>query len=195
MLPSQLILSIPSVLLPLCASVCSWALQYPPPALADLTCASTERGGRVLLSSLTSFCNHVGDLAPECAQRIFFGATLISLTMKDGGIRPFAFDQTIHRLVSKCLSRWFAVTVGVDLVPFQLRCGVSLGCEAAAHAMCQYLQCILQDHLLKLDYKNAFNFLQRKKMLELYSCISRICLHSSILPMSAPPICSVVTTS
>ena len=39
-----------------------------PQHLLDLSCASAERGGRVLLSALTLFCNHVvGSLTPESA--------------------------------------------------------------------------------------------------------------------------------
>ena len=52
-------------------------------------------------------------------------------------------------------------TVGAGLAPLQLGCGVSLGCEAAAHL---YLQNMPPSHLLlKLDFKNA---LRRDKMLE-----------------------------
>ena len=139
-----------------------------PQHLLDLTCASAERGGRVLLSALTSFCNHVvGGLTPESARPIFFGATLIPLKKKDGEIRPIAVGQTLRCLVAKCLSRRVAVTVGADLVPLQLGCGVPLGCEAAAHATCQYLHHMPQDHLLlKLDFRNAFNSIRRDKMLE-----------------------------
>ena len=139
-----------------------------PQHLLDLICASAERGGRVLLSALTSFCHHVmGSLTLESARPIFFGATLIPLKKKDGGISPIAFGQTLRRLVTKCLSRRVAVTVGADLVPLQLGCGVPLGCEATAHATRQYLHHMPQDHLLlKLDFRNAFNSLWRDKMLE-----------------------------
>ena len=62
-----------------------------PHHLSDLTSASAERGGRELLSALTSFRNLVvSGLTPPFAQRIFFGATLISLRKKDGGVRPIA---------------------------------------------------------------------------------------------------------
>ena len=109
----------------------------------------------------------MGSLTPEYARPIFFGATLIPLKKKDGGIRPIAVGQTLRRLVAKCLSRRVAVTVGADLVPLQLGCGVPLGCEAAAHATRQYLHHMPQYHLLlKLDFRNAFNSLRRYKMLE-----------------------------
>ena len=139
-----------------------------PRDLLDLTFASAERGGRVLLSAPTSFCNHiVGGLTPESARPTFFGATLMPLKKKNGGIRPIAVGQTLHCLVAKCLSGQVAVTMGTDLVPLQLGCGVPLGCEAAAHAMHQYLHHMPQDHLLlKLDFRNAFNSLRRDKMLE-----------------------------
>ena len=60
-----------------------------PQHLNDLTSESAERGGRELLSALTSFINHIlqGN-APLSVRPILFGATLIALRKKEGGIRP-----------------------------------------------------------------------------------------------------------
>ena len=139
-----------------------------PQHLSDLTSASAERGGRELLSALTSFCNFVvSGLTPPFSQPIFFGATLIPLRKKDGGVRPIAVGQTLRRLVAKCVSIHVIHTVGPDLVPLQLGCGVPLGCEAAAHAARHYLRCMPLNHLLlKLDFKNAFNTLRRDRMID-----------------------------
>ena len=139
-----------------------------PQHLSDLTSASAERDGRKLLSALTSFCNLVvGGLTPPFAQSIFFGATLIPLRKKDGGVRSIAVGQTLRRLVAKCVSIHVIHSVGPDFAPLQLGCGVPLGCEAAAYAACHYLRCIPLNHLLlKLDFKNAFNTLRRDKMID-----------------------------
>ena len=96
-------------------------------------------------------------------QPIFFGATLIALQKKEGGVRPIAVGLSLRRLVAKCAGLHVMRTVGAGLAPLQLGCGVSLGCEAAARL---YLQNMPPSHLLlKLDFKNAFNSLRRDKII------------------------------
>ena len=57
-------------------------------------------------------------------------------------------------------------TLGADLSPQQLGCGVPLGCEAATHAARRYLHDMPPGHqLLKLDFMNAFNCLCRDNIL------------------------------
>ena len=58
-----------------------------PQHLVDLTSASAERGGKDLLRALAEFTKFIlrGDL-PESDKQVFFGATLISLRKKDGGV-------------------------------------------------------------------------------------------------------------
>ena len=139
-----------------------------PQHLSDLTSASAERGSRELLSPLTSFCNLVvSGLTPQFAQPIFFGATLIPLRKKDGGVHTIAVGQTFRRLVANCVSIHVIHNVRPDLAPLQLSCGVPLGCEAAALAAHHYLYCIpLNNLLLKLDFKKAFNTLRCDKMID-----------------------------
>ena len=74
--------------------------------------------------------------------------------------------QTLRHLVAKCISSRVTQSIRSELAPLQLGCGVPLGCEAAAHATCLYLQSMPSNHLLvKLDFRNAFNSLRRDKML------------------------------
>jgi len=139
-----------------------------PQHLVDLTCASAEHGGRELLHALTDFVNHViqGDI-PQSVRPIFFGANLTPLRKKDGGIRPIAVGQSLRRLVAKCVSSRVSKSLGAELSPQQLGCGIPFGCEAAAHAARLYLHGMPSNHLLlKLDFRNAFNTLRRDKMLE-----------------------------
>ena len=87
-----------------------------PQHLVDLTCASAEHGGRELLHALTDFVNHViqGDI-PQSVRPIFFGANLTPLRKKDGGIRPIAVDQSLRRLMAKCVSSRVSKSLGAEL--------------------------------------------------------------------------------
>ena len=82
---------------------------------------------------------------------------MISLSKKDGGVRQIAVGKTLCRVVAKCIGGRVIHSVGGDLAPLQLGCGVPFGCEAAAHASFCFLHHMPSDHLLvKLDFKNAF---------------------------------------
>ena len=110
----------------------------------------------------------LSDNVPPAVQPLFFGATLIPLQKQEGGVHPIAVDQTLRCLVAKCIGLHMIHSVGVLFSPLQVGCGVSLGCEAAAHATRIYLQNIPSDHILiKFDFQNAFNSLRRDKMLVL----------------------------
>ena len=99
-------------------------------------------------------------------QPFFFGASLIPLKKKDGGIRPIAIGQTLHRLAAKCASFRATGSMSALLAPHQLGVGIPLGCEAAAHAAHIFLHDMVTGNvLLKLDFSNAFNTLRRDKML------------------------------
>ena len=90
---------------------------------------------------------------------------MIPLSKKDG-VRPIAVGQTLRRVVAKCIGGRVIHSVGGDLAPLQLGCGVPLGCEAAAHASRRFLHHMPSDHLLvKLDFKNAFISLRRDCMI------------------------------
>ena len=104
---------------------------------------------------------------PQSVKPIFFGANLIPLRKKDGRIHPIAVGQSLIRLVAKCVSSRVSKTLGAELSPQQLGCGILFGCKAAAHAARLYLHSMPSNHLLlKLDFKNAFNTLRRDKILE-----------------------------
>ena len=138
-----------------------------PQHLKDLISTSAERGGRELLRALTSFVNLVLDgKTPPSARPFFFGATLIPLGKKGGGIRPIAVGHTLHRLVAKCASSVILPSLGNLLAPLQLGCGTPMGCEAMVHAARQFVHNLIPGQmLLKLDFKNTFNCLRRDKML------------------------------
>ena len=151
-----------------------------PQHLKDLTSESAERDGRELIRALSSFIFHILEGNTLVAvQPFFFGATLITLRKKGGGIRPIrggqtlqtlqtllTVGQTLRCLVAKCAGFRMVESMGASLAPRQLRFGVPLGSEAAAHAARRFLDSMSPGQLLlKLDFRNAFNSLRRDKML------------------------------
>ena len=147
-----------------------------PHRLKDLISVSAERGGRDLLSALTNFTNIVlSGKTPQPVRSTFFGATLIALQKKGGGIRPIAVRLTLHHLAAKCLGSRVLQPMSTLLAPLQLGLlaplqlgyGMPHGAEAAVHATRLYLDNMPDDHLfLKLDFSNAFNSLRRDRMME-----------------------------
>ena len=98
---------------------------------------------------------------------MLFGASLIALKKKDGGIRPIAVGLTLRCQVAKVLCSKVLHTMGEYLSPLQLAFGTAGGEEAAVHAARHFLQNSPNDHLLlKLDFENTFNCLRCDKMLE-----------------------------
>ena len=138
-----------------------------PQHLKDLTSESAERGGKELLQSLSMFILHVLEgNTPAFVQSVLFGANLVTLRKKEGGIRPIAVGQSLRRLVAKCAAFRVVESMGATFSPLQLGYGVPLGCEAAAHAARQYLRHMDTGQVMvKLDFRNAFNCLRRDKIL------------------------------
>ena len=157
-----------------------------PQHLLDLTSSTAGPGGVSLLRSLTAFTNLVlSGNTPVIVRPFLFGASLVALKKRDGGLRPIAVGCTFRRLAAKCASMAVMERMGALLSPVQLGYGTPLGAEAAAHSARRYLANLHPDHvILKLDFKNAFNSIRRDKMLEavklhtpelfpfIYSCYS-----------------------
>ena len=101
-----------------------------PQHLFDLTIASAEQGGKDLLQTLTKCVNFArGEHVPQFVVPVFFGAILIPLWKKEGGICPIAVGQTLHHLLAKCVAVQVSHTVGSGLIPNHLGFGVPFGCE------------------------------------------------------------------
>ena len=67
-----------------------------PQHLSDLTSASAECGGKELIQALTSFTNHIlNGNVPLSVQPVFFGATLIALRKREGGLRLITVGKTM----------------------------------------------------------------------------------------------------
>ena len=163
-----------------------------PQHLKDLIGPSANEGGVVLLRALTSLVSLIlKGKTPSQIQPFFFGASLVALKKKDGGVRPIAVGCTLRRLAAKCASHHALKELADLLSSRQLGYGVPWGVEAAVHATRKYIKDLQSDQvILKIDFKNAFNCVRRDKMLlaveefisELHPFIhSSYCLSSSLM--------------
>lgn len=106
---------------------------------------------------------------PEEIVPYFCGARLIALNKKSGGIRPIAVGSTLRRLCGKiCNSMIQSEALGI-FRPKQLGYGVKGGAEAAVHAVQKIMTSGLNSGyiMLKIDFENAFNTIDRDHFLEL----------------------------
>jgi Reverse transcriptase (RNA-dependent DNA polymerase) len=136
-----------------------------PRHLQDLL--QNRESGPDLITQLTAFTNMVlAGGCPATVAPVFFGGRLIALNKKDGGIRPIVVGLTLRRLASRCANTMGTSRLATYFNPIQLGVGTSGGCEAAVHAARRYLSNMPEGHVLvKLDFKNAFNCLERPRML------------------------------
>ena len=139
-----------------------------PQHLKDMTDSTLSD---VLLSSLASFLTLIlkGEVPPSI-RPFFFGASLTALRKKDGGVRPIAVGCTLRRLAAKIVSDKMRDDMSNLLAPRQLGFGVKRGAEAAVHAARLYINNLeVNQGLVKLDFRNAFNTVRRDKMLDAVS--------------------------
>ena len=139
-----------------------------PQYLKDMISASANSGGEALIEALSSFISLIlSGQTPIAIRPYFFGASLIALEKKGGGIRPIAVGCTLRRLAAKVASNKVMFEMASLLSPRQLGYGVSKGAEAAVHAARFYFKNIGSNKVfLKLDFRNAFNSIRRDRMLE-----------------------------
>jgi hypothetical protein len=104
---------------------------------------------------------------PLPVRRALFGAKLLAITKKNGGVRPIAVGYVWRRLAAKVACSYVKEASAALLAPRQLGFGVPGGAEAAVHAARRYLDHIKQGQVLvKIDFRNAFNTLRRDSILE-----------------------------
>ena len=96
----------------------------------------------------------------------FFGANLVALTKKDGGVRAIAIGCTRRRLAAKCASTLALSDLPNLTSPRQLGFGIPRGVDAAVHAAQIHLQSLQSDQVIvKVNFENAFNSGRRDKVL------------------------------
>jgi hypothetical protein len=121
-----------------------------------------------LLQQIARLCSDFawGRLSPSCLSALA-GARLIALGKKGGGVRPIAVGETLRRLAGKLLIARYQPEGASRLEPEQVGVGVQRGAERLVHKVRMWLQQALPDHvLLQLDFRNAFNSVKRKVLLQ-----------------------------
>ena len=120
------------------------------------------------LRALTSFINLIlAGQTPEPVRPLFFGANLVALEKKGGGVRPITVGCTLRRLAAKAA----AVHVKGPMHSFLATHQLGYGTPQGQRLQCMPFACSLTiyvppDHvLLKLDFSNAFNCVRRDQML------------------------------
>ena len=106
-----------------------------------------------------------GKVPPSVAPYLC-GARLHAAIKKDGGLRPIAVGKLARRITAKCAASRVAEKALVHLSPLQLGVAVHGGCEAIAHAVRETLEREPDKLLLQADFINAFNTMDRGKVLE-----------------------------
>lgn len=140
-----------------------------PQHLKDMISKVTGDAGRRLLTCSTDLCNLMlsGKVCKEIVE-FFYGATLCALSKKDGGIRPIAVGNSFRRLAAKLGCMSVKDEIANLFNPIESGFGIKGGCEAIIHAVRTFLNFNeenLANILLKIDFKNAFNSIERDDML------------------------------
>ena len=127
-------------------------------------------GSDILLDNLLGVVNRAlaGDMPPTL--RPYWASAPITPLMKpNGGIRPIAVGLTLRRLVSKVALAAVLPSVSEYLQPYQVGVGVRGGAEGMVHA----LNRLVEDQqnnpdlvVVSLDFQNAFNTVDRNRLLE-----------------------------
>jgi hypothetical protein len=131
----------------------------------------TDGEDDTLAQALANFCADFlnGELPIE-TRGWFCGARIIGIPKIPAGIRPIAVGEVLRRLAAKCLVQQFQAEVVEYLIPYQMGVGVPHATEVIAHAVRAWAAKAKSDESLFLvDFANAFNTVDRQKMIEAVS--------------------------
>ena len=105
---------------------------------------------------------------PDSIKPFLLQSTLIGLDKSNGiSIRPIAIGEIFYRIAATLALQTIRDAISDLLKPIQLGVGVSGGCEAIIHNLQHLLE--QSDHpvaALAVDFKNAFNTISRRTVLE-----------------------------
>ena len=137
-----------------------------PQHLKDLLVGAND--DNPLLMAVTDLINlMLAGGTPTSVRGIIFGANLLAIVKKTGGIRPIAVGYVWRRLAAKVACNHAMGASAAMLAPRQLGFGVSGGAEAAVRAARRYLENMERGKLfIKIDFRNAFNTVRRDTILE-----------------------------
>ncbi|KAI5728591.1 hypothetical protein M8J77_018338 [Diaphorina citri] len=139
-----------------------------PQILKDLISKSAADGGIHLLESITNLCNlMLSGKVIDTFTEYLYGANLCALNKKGGGVRPIAIGSCLRRLVAKIACNFERDVISDYLQPHQFGFGAKQGLEAVIHAVRTFVTHHKQSNfiLVKIDYKNAFNSVERDSIL------------------------------
>jgi len=140
-----------------------------PQFFKDILSCPNKAVGDDVLTNLTRLTNHmVAGLAPRELAPFVAGAPLMALAKAGGGLRPIAIGETIRRLVSKCCCEATVEDAKVIFGPLQVGVATQGGAEASVHAVRKLAKEFGEDPgkiMLKVDFSNAFNMVDRTQML------------------------------
>ena len=121
-----------------------------------------------LLLAITDLVNlQLEGLTPSSVRSTLFGASLLAISKKTGGVRPIAVGYVWRRLTAKVACCHVKEAGATLLAPRQLGFGIAGGAEAAVRAARRYIDNMIPGQVLvKIDFKNAFNTLRRDSIME-----------------------------
>jgi len=137
--------------------------------MKDLLCGVADE--HPLLVAVTDLTNLLLEgNTPFQVRSSLFGARLLAVTKKNGGICPIVVGYVWRRLAAKVACSYLKEAGAELLAPRQLGFGIKGGAEAAVRAARRYIDKMEDCKVfVKLDFKNAFNTLRRDSILEAVS--------------------------
>lgn len=133
---------------------------YRPALLSQ--CAHAESFS--FLRSLTRFVNCLAaGSAPEFLRPFLAGGVSVALQKPNRGVRPLCCGDPIRRLVAKCFCIGGRAEISTTFAGRNFGVGCPGGVEVVAHSLRQVLSLKRGSGLalLKIDFKNAFNLIER----------------------------------
>ena len=117
-----------------------------------------------VINAICKLCKKIAanpEFIPEPLRPYFFGARLIPIAKKDGGVRPIAIGTIFHKLISSAVMCNIKEKLPGFFSPVQFGVGIPGGAENVVHGV----RNLLSDHpdwvLVSLDLVNAFNSVSR----------------------------------
>lgn len=106
------------------------------------------------------------EFIPQNIRPFFFGARLVVLKKKRGGIRPIAIGTVFRKLIASTIMLSISSELPGFFGPIQFGVGMKGGTENVVHAIRELTRRNFATHILSLDLANAFNTISRKFIID-----------------------------
>ena len=139
-----------------------------PSTLLDFASSTSTDGASAAADVVNLVAN--GDV-PECVQPFLFGARLLALLKKDGGLRPIACGDVFRRCAGKWVVRCLSPQLGPELMPNQVGVGLPNGADVAVQCVRLFVReasaAFAPERMVvvTVDVRNAFNTMSRTAIL------------------------------